>query len=81
MVTREKTVVRQAKLRVFAAPNHKSFVLVKRKDAPDLRTRNHVQSNSHSGFVELKFLEVVFAKLIYTTDYRQQSHKQCAEKS
>ncbi len=47
MMAREKTVVRQTKLRIFASPDHKGFVLVKRENAPCLRTGDHAQCNSH----------------------------------
>jgi hypothetical protein len=47
VVARKIAVLRQAKMCIFAAPNHKCFVLFKRKDAPGLRTRYHAECNSH----------------------------------
>jgi hypothetical protein len=40
MMTREKTVVRQAKLRVFASPYHKGVVLFKCEVASGLGSGN-----------------------------------------
>jgi hypothetical protein len=60
VMTREITVLRQAKLRGAAAPNHKSFVFFKRENAPRLRSCNHAQSNSHLFQLRIKeYLSVI----------------------
>jgi hypothetical protein len=41
MVTREKSVIRQAKVCGFAASDEKCIMLVKRENASNMRTRNN----------------------------------------
>ena len=51
VMSRKKTVVRQAKLSILASPDHKCVVLIKCEVASGLRTGNDVQGNTH----QLKF--------------------------
>ena len=46
-MAREKTVVRQAEVRVFATPNEECVVLVECKIASGLGSRNYMQSDTH----------------------------------
>jgi hypothetical protein len=46
-MTRKKSVVRQAELRILATPDHKGIVLVECEVPPRLGTGNDVQCNAH----------------------------------